>query len=128
MGLVGSTANAPTRPLRQVRPPFIPHARSRIPAESIPPLLRRLAGAGVTLQVARTLEPGATATLLSRPVFGGEPETLPESLVVWHQPRIPVSTFTFDPSDTTISQIGDCVTPRRIGHAIAEGYRVGAEI
>ncbi|GAC84844.1 putative oxidoreductase [Gordonia paraffinivorans NBRC 108238] len=101
---------------------------SRIPAESIPPLLRRLAGAGVTLQVARTLEPGAGGTLLSRPVFGGEPEMLPESLVVWHQPRIPVSTFTFDPSDTTISQIGDCVTPRRIGHAIAEGYRVGAEI
>ncbi|TYQ11881.1 UNVERIFIED_ORG: 2,4-dienoyl-CoA reductase (NADPH2) [Gordonia westfalica J30] len=101
---------------------------SRIPAESVGPVLRRLAEAGVTLEVARTLEPGGDGSLQSRPVFGGEPQIIPESLIVWHQPRVPLSPFAIDGGDTTISQIGDCVTPRRIGHAIAEGYRVGAEI
>jgi 2,4-dienoyl-CoA reductase (NADPH2) len=27
-----------------------------------------------------------------------------------------------------VTAIGDCVTPRRIGHAIAEGYRIGASV
>ena len=29
---------------------------------------------------------------------------------------------------TPLTSIGDCVTPRRIGHAIAEGYRLGANV
>ena len=30
--------------------------------------------------------------------------------------------------DATVTTIGDCVTPRRISHAIAEGYRIGATV
>jgi 2,4-dienoyl-CoA reductase (NADPH2) len=32
------------------------------------------------------------------------------------------------PEGVSVNVIGDCLTPRRISHAIAEGYRVGAEI
>jgi len=102
---------------------------SRVPAESAGPLLARLGRAGVDLQVAHVLEvPEVTAEPLTlRPVFGGRPRELPQSLTVWHQPRVAVAPFGLDPSDD-LSVIGDCLSPRRISHAIAEGYRTGAEI
>ncbi|ORJ92568.1 NADH:flavin oxidoreductase [Prescottella equi] len=102
---------------------------SRVPAESAGPLLRRLGAAGVELRVAHSLAsvPGSDSLTL-QPVFGGDPVPLPESLVVWHQPRVPVTDFGVTTSEKALDVIGDCAAPRRIGHAIAEGYRVGAEI
>ncbi len=102
---------------------------SRVPAESAGPLLRRLGAAGVELRVAHALaaDPGSNALTLE-PEFGGEPVSVPESLVVWHQPRVPVTHLGVTTAEKALDVIGDCVTPRRIGHAIAEGYRVGAEI
>jgi len=104
---------------------------SRVPAESVGPLLSRLGAGGVELRVAHELVvPGVPGVPLSlRPVFGGEPVELPTSLTVWHLPRTPVAMDAETALlDVPLSVIGDCVTPRRISHAIAEGYRAGAEI
>jgi 2,4-dienoyl-CoA reductase (NADPH2) len=104
---------------------------SRVPAESVGPLLSRLGSGGVELRVAHELvvpeEPGAPLSL--RPVFGGGTLELPPSLTVWHLPRTPVAMAAeAELLDVPVSVIGDCVSPRRISHAIAEGYRAGAEI
>jgi 2,4-dienoyl-CoA reductase-like NADH-dependent reductase (Old Yellow Enzyme family) len=108
---------------------------SRIPAESVGPLLGRLGVAGVELKVGYELlaDEDLSAPLVLRPVFGGSALELPEVLTVWHQPRVPVNALAAELSDglpegAVVGLIGDCVSPRRISHAIAEGYRVGAEI
>jgi len=104
---------------------------SRVPAESVWPLLGRLGAGGVELHVAHELSvPEAPDAPLSlRPVFGGQPLELPPSLTVWHQPRVPDARLSAAvPAESSLSVIGDCVSPRRISHAIAEGYLAGAEI
>ena len=103
----------------------------RVPAESIGPLLQRLGNAGVTMHVAHRLvvpdDPADPVAL--RPVFGGGDLVLDPKLLVWHQPRIGDDELQRGtPAGTTLTTIGDCVTPRRIGHAIAEGYRIGANV
>jgi 2,4-dienoyl-CoA reductase (NADPH2) len=103
----------------------------RVPAESVGPLLQRLGDAGVSLQVAHHLvvpdDPASPVAL--RPVFGGPDHVPGPSLLVWHQQRIGDDDLALatGPGDT-LSVIGDCVTPRRISHAIAEGYRLGATV
>ncbi|WKN48466.1 FAD-dependent oxidoreductase [Nocardioides sp. Arc9.136] len=105
---------------------------SRVPAESAGPLLTRLGAAGVDLRVAHALEvpAGASGPVLLRPVFGGPVLELDDVLTVWHRPRVPVLDLgpVADRSDPAVSVVGDCVSPRRLSHAIAEGYRAGAEI
>ena len=103
----------------------------RVPAESIGPLLQRLGDAGVTMHVAHRLvvpeDPADPVAL--RPVFGGGDLVLEPTLLVWHQPRIGDDELQRGtPAGNKLTTIGDCVTPRRIGHAIAEGYRVGANV
>ncbi len=62
-------------------------------------------------------------------MFGGPEIELEPSLVVWHQPRIGDDELQRATAvDDTVTTIGDCVTPRRISHAIAEGYRIGATV
>lgn len=106
---------------------------SRVPAESAGPLLARLGALDVDLRVAHTLEvpDGPDGPVALRPLFGGHRVELDEVLAVWHRPRVPVLPFAsaHDPAaGATTSLIGDCVAPRRLSHAIAEGYRTGAEI
>ena len=103
----------------------------RVPAESIGPLLQRLGDAGVTMHVAHRLvvpdDPADPVAL--RPVFGGGDLVLEPTLLVWHQPRIGDDELQRGmPAGNKLTTIGDCVTPRRIGHAIAEGYRAGANV
>ncbi len=103
----------------------------RVPAESVGPLLQRLGDAGVTMHVAhRLVVPDDPADPLAlRPVFGGGDLVLEPTLLVWHQPRISDDELERGtPAGNTLTTIGDCVTPRRIGHAIAEGYRIGANV
>lgn len=113
---------------------------SRVPAESVGPLLGRLGSSGARFHVATGLElPGARGggdevlddDEVGRlvPVFGGEASRLEADLVVWHRPRVAVDGLarTLGRRDD-VSVIGDALTPRRISHAIAEGYRLGAEI
>ncbi|WP_089246165.1 oxidoreductase [Rhodococcoides kyotonense] len=102
---------------------------SRVPAESAGPLLTRLGCAGVDFKVAYSLvvPEDPTCPVVLRPHFGSGDLTYEDAALVWHRPRIAVSAFGMEPGDT-VSIIGDCVTPRRIGHAVAEGYRAGAEL
>lgn len=105
---------------------------SRVPAESVGPLLGRLGSAGARFHVATGLElPGSDDEEGGRlvPVFGGGETALDADLVVWHRLRTAVDRLARALGRREdVSVIGDCVTPRRISHAIAEGYRVGAEI
>lgn len=103
----------------------------RVPAESVGPLLQRLGDAGVRLHVAHRLvvpdDPAAPMSL--RAVFGDAELPLDPSLVVWHQPRVgDDALLRAAAADETFTAIGDCITPRRISHAIAEGYRTGANV
>lgn len=103
----------------------------RVPAESVGPLLQRLGEAGVTMHVAHRLvvPDDPTAHLALRPLFGDREVLLEPSLVVWHQPRLADDALQRATAmDDTLTTIGDCVTPRRISHAIAEGYRLGANV
>jgi 2,4-dienoyl-CoA reductase (NADPH2) len=103
----------------------------RVPHESVGPLLQRLGSAGVSLQVAHQVvvpdDPHASITL--RPVFGGPDLEIASDLLVWHQQRVVDDTLqrAIEPSDA-LTVIGDGITPRRISHAIAEGYRFGATV
>lgn len=103
----------------------------RVPAESVGPLLQRLGDAGVQMHVAHRLvvpEDGA-GPLELQPVFGQRGIALDPTLIVWHQQRLGADTLALSTTlDDTVSVIGDCVTPRRISHAIAEGYRLGAAV
>ncbi|MFC7500413.1 FAD-dependent oxidoreductase [Nocardioides sp. CPCC 206347] len=105
----------------------------RVPAESVGPLLQRLGAAGVTLQVAhRLVVPDDAGAVALRPVFGGQEVNVGQALLVAHQPRHSDDalqrTLSADGLGGKVTAIGDCVTPRRISHAIAEGYRVGATV
>ena len=103
----------------------------RVPAESVGPLLQRLGDAGVSLQVAHQLvvPDDPTGAVALRPVFGGPEIEVGPALLVWHQQRIGDDELqrATEPDDT-LTVIGDCLTPRRISHAIAEGYRFGATV
>lgn len=101
----------------------------RVPAESAGPLLNRLGGLGVELRVAHTLQvpDDRTSPLTLQPSYGGPDIEFEDVLTIWHQPRVPVGPFGTHAGPGT-SVIGDCVSPRRLSHAIAEGYRAGAEI
>jgi 2,4-dienoyl-CoA reductase (NADPH2) len=105
---------------------------TRIPAESVGPLMGRLAAGGVELLVAHeaVVTEDPRESVLVRPVFGGGPEReLGDVLTVWHRPRVPLDALSREvPEGASVSVIGDCLAPRRISHAVAEGYRVGAEI
>ncbi|WP_308161378.1 oxidoreductase [Dietzia psychralcaliphila] len=104
---------------------------SRVPAESAGPLLGRLGSAGARFHVATAVELPGSDDEVGRllPVFGGEESALDADLVVWHRPRTAVDGLAraLGRRDD-VSVIGDALTPRRISHAIAEGYRLGAEI
>lgn len=106
---------------------------TRVPHESVGPLLSRLGEYETVFKPLHLLEPygSESGAVQLRPVFGGTSEILRPDLIVWHKHRLPNNELTltaeiFDMSK--ISIIGDCLTPRRIGHAIAEGYKVGSEI
>jgi 2,4-dienoyl-CoA reductase (NADPH2) len=102
----------------------------RVPAESVGPLLQRLGDAGVALHVAhRLVVPDDAGAIVLRPIFGGPEVPVEPGLLVWHQPRAVDDELVHALAPGgTVTAIGDCVTPRRISHAIAEGYRLGATV
>lgn len=103
----------------------------RVPAESVGPMLGRLGAAGTVFHVASGLELPSGVDVPPRiaPIFGGPSTDVEADLVVWHRPRSAVDDLARALGRRPdVSVIGDCVTPRRISHAIAEGYRIGAEI
>ncbi|XKH52419.1 FAD-dependent oxidoreductase [Citricoccus nitrophenolicus] len=106
---------------------------SRVPHESIGPLLSRLGEAGTRFLPLHSVaaDDGDPTAIRLAPVFGGEPEVLRPDLVVWHRHRTPNAELPLAAEELdrdSISLIGDCMSPRRIGHAISEGYKIGASV
>jgi len=78
----------------------------------------------------RVLVPDDPQTSIAlRPVFGGPDLEVGPALLVWHQQRVVADTLlrAVEPGED-VTVIGDGITPRRISHAIAEGYRFGATV
>jgi len=101
-----------------------------IPHESVGPLLARLGRAGTEYRVLTTLcEVGHGGVHLMN-VASGEEEVIPCGLVVVQTGRSPVTTLAGKLEDTGMEfhTIGDCVTPRRMSHAVFEAHRLAAEI
>jgi 2,4-dienoyl-CoA reductase-like NADH-dependent reductase (Old Yellow Enzyme family) len=104
-----------------------PMAGARLPHESLPVLMERLRESGtriLTQHAVRTLPDGA---LIARPLIAG-PEVALGGLLVWHSGRQAddalVRAARRVPGASAMA-LGDCVTPRRLSHAIADGFRAG---
>lgn len=98
----------------------------RIAGESVGPLLGRLGQAGVRFHVASVVREAHGAVQIAG-LFGGPALTIDADVVVVHRPRRAVNPFVHLLGDA-VTAIGDCVTPRRLSHAIAEGYKVGVSV
>jgi 2,4-dienoyl-CoA reductase (NADPH2) len=104
---------------------------ARIPHESLGPLLRRLDAASVDLYPGHRVERLDDSRVRLTAVVGGRTTELPVDLVVWNAGRRSVDDLYRvgrHQVDTGMYVIGDAVSPRRIGHAILEGYRAGAAV
>lgn len=101
-----------------------------IPHESIGPLLARLGRAGTEYRVLTTLyEVGNDGAHLMN-VTNGEEEIVPCGLVVVQTGRSSVTALAdkFENAGMEFHTIGDCVTPRRMSHAVYEAHRLAGRI
>lgn len=106
-------------------------AAARLPHESIGPLLRRLGEIGVRLMPHHAVLSTSAGEVLVAALVGGEQAHLKADLLVWHAGRRVEDSLYREGRkrvDLPVIRIGDCIAPRRLGHAIADGYRVGARI
>jgi 2,4-dienoyl-CoA reductase (NADPH2) len=103
---------------------------SAIPSESVGPLLSRLGRAGTEYRVLTTLyEVGNDGAHLIN-VTNGEEEVIPCGLVVVQTGRSSVNALAekFQNTEMKFHTIGDCVTPRRMSHAVYEAHRLAGSI
>jgi 2,4-dienoyl-CoA reductase (NADPH2) len=101
-----------------------------IPAESVGPLLARLGRAGTEYRVLTALyEVGSDGAHLMN-VTSGDEEIVPCGLVVVQTGRRSVTSVAerFQAADMEVHTIGDCVTPRRMSHAVFEAHRLAGSI
>lgn len=100
-----------------------------IPHESVEPLLVRLGRAGTTFRVltAVHVEAGGEATLVD--VVSGHETPMKTDLVVMQTGRRPATLPGLEEGlGASVQLIGDCVTPRRIGHAMLDGHTVARRL
>jgi 2,4-dienoyl-CoA reductase (NADPH2) len=109
-----------------------PAAAARLPHESVGPLFKRFDDQGVRLLAHHdviSIEPDAVTVA---PLVSGTPVRLPADVLVWHGGRSvndDLSRVNFEsPTRAVVDAIGDCVTPRRLSHAIAEGHQLGLSL
>lgn len=99
---------------------------SAIPAESVGPLLARLGRAGTEYRVLSVLTgvSGEAAQLAN--AASGEEEAIECGLVVVQTGRSAVTGLAGRMKDAALEwhMVGDCVSPRRMSHAVFEGHRV----
>jgi 2,4-dienoyl-CoA reductase (NADPH2) len=103
---------------------------ANIPTESVGPLLARLGGGGTEYRVLTVLEgtrPGA-ASLMNATT--GEVDELACDLVVVQTGRASRAALigTLRRAGIETHAVGDCITPRRVSHALFEGQRVARGI
>ena len=107
-----------------------------IPFESVPPLLARLRGASVDLRIltaVASVDPGEVTVydpyrLAARRGF--QESTLRADLTVLVGPTAGDDRLVgeLDGLVGEVHAIGDCVSPRRITHAVLEGHRIGRRL
>jgi 2,4-dienoyl-CoA reductase (NADPH2) len=101
-----------------------------IPHESVGPLLARLGRAGTRYRVLTTLyEVGEDGAHLLD-VTSGEEEVVECGLVVVQTGRSPVNGLAGKLREVGMEfhTIGDCVTPRRMSHAVFEAHRLAGSL
>jgi 2,4-dienoyl-CoA reductase (NADPH2) len=103
---------------------------SAIPAESVGPLLARLGRAGTEFRVLSVLSEVTDDAAHLMNATSGEEEVIACALVVVQTGRMPVAGLfeTLRPTGMELHMIGDCVTPRRMSHAVFEGYRLACSL
>jgi len=101
-----------------------------IPHESVGPLLARLGRAGTRYRVLTALYEVATDGAHLVDVTSGEEEVVDCGLVVVQTGRSPVTMLTemLQHTDMEYHTIGDCITPRRISHAVFEAHRLAGSL
>jgi 2,4-dienoyl-CoA reductase (NADPH2) len=101
-----------------------------IPAESAGALLARLGQAGTEYRVLTTLYEVASDGAHLMNVTSGEEFVFDCGLVVVQTGRAPVATLaeSFESSGMEYHMIGDCVTPRRMSHAVFEAQRLAGAL
>jgi 2,4-dienoyl-CoA reductase (NADPH2) len=101
-----------------------------IPAESIGPLLARLGRAGTEYRVLTVLSDVVDGAAHLMNVTSGAEEVAACELVVVQTGRIPVPgpTHNLKMTGMEVHMIGDCVTPRRMSHAVFEAQRLARSL
>jgi len=101
-----------------------------IPAESVGALLARLGRAGTEYRVLTTLYGVASDGAHLMNVTSGEEFVFDCGLIVVQTGRSPVVALAepFESSGMEFHMIGDCVTPRRVSHAVLEAHRLAGKI
>ncbi|WP_324605934.1 FAD-dependent oxidoreductase [Streptomyces sp. NRRL S-813] len=89
-------------------------------------LMNRLAGAPLRVVVMNTVTATTADGLRLRHVLDGHESTVAADLLVTVGERLPYRPDIMPADGQSVLAVGDCVVPRRIAHAIAEG-RAGAE-
>ena len=118
---------------------FVSPARTigaNLPFETIGPMTRRLRSLGVTLlpmHRVSTIEPGKVLAYDAVKVAGTrvlEEIELPADVVVYFAGKRARSGLaaTLEGKVPEIHMVGDCVSPRRINHAVLEGHQVGRSL
>lgn len=102
---------------------------AHIPAESVTALLPRLGANGTAFRVLSTVEQGEDGVLLVN-LASGEEEPLACDLVVYQTGRqvVPGPAAGAAAGTMAVHHIGDCVSPRRITHALFEAQQLARTI
>jgi len=102
-----------------------------IPVESVGPLLGRLAAGRTEFRVLTTLESVVPGRVRLQPIVSGQTEELPCDLLVVQTGRSPVpgpARALRAAGMAEVHCIGDCITPRRMSHAVFEAQRLARVI
>ena len=106
-------------------------AAARLPHESLPALLARLAEHQVRILPLHSVVDASRESVVVRSSAGGHEEELPAHGVVWHAGRS-VDDELYRAWKTSaavpVIPVGDCIAPRRLGHAVLDGYQAGSTL
>jgi 2,4-dienoyl-CoA reductase (NADPH2) len=101
---------------------------AHLPVESVPPMLGRLGAGGTTFHVLTGLEAIGDGGVVLTNLTSGEETLLDCDLVVLQTGRVVAPAPVRTTSSMPVHLIGDCVTPRRITHALFDGQKLARTI